>query len=294
MSGSESVEELIQKGIAAGDVDMNEENAIWCSHSSDKVDIAQVLMKLVRQQFPLSSTGNELRALSIGSGSEPQFQILESAFRGGLCLLDIDPHPLSIITKQIKNLSIDHVVPIEADYNITILHAEDAKHFKKEVLKNRTLDLIVLHHSLYYCSASVWEEFFNTLSNILLSEKGAMHAVMMSSRCEEKDSTTWVYNHFADKYFGVHNDQDLKGFGEKLRNNSIFRNLNILQETHKVKFFINDFEKFMAVIWMILLYPNVHDYTADQKKEITEYIYENFFKYQKHFIQEQDHLIIKR
>jgi len=294
MSGSDSIEELIQKGIVAGDVDMNEENAIWCSHSSDKVDIAQVLMKLVRQQFPLSSTGNDLRALSIGCGSEPQFQILESAFRGGLYLLDIDPHPLSIIKTNIKNLSINHVQTVEADYTTTLLHAPDAKKFKKDVLKDHELDLIVLHHSLYYCSASVWEELFNTLSTILLSERGAIHAVMMSSRCKENDSTTWLYNHFAGKYFGVHNDQDLKAFGEKLRNHNNFRNANIHQETHKVKFFINDFEKYMAVIWMILLYPNVHNYFVEQKKEITEYIYENFFKYQKSLIQEQDHLVITR
>ena len=272
MGVSSSVEELIQKGMAAGDVDMNEENAIWCQHSSDKIDIAQVLMNLVRQNFGLSSTGNDLRALSIGSGSEPQFQILESAFRGELYLLDIDPHPLSIIKARIKNLSIDHVQTVEVDYNKTLIHEIDAKNFKKNILDGKRLDLIVLHHSLYYCSASVWEEFFNTLKDILLSEKGAIHAVMMSSRCEDKDSTTWLYNHFAGKFFGVHNDQDLRAFGEKLGHNPVFQNTHIHQETHKVKFFINDFEKFMAVIWMILLYPNVHDYTADQKKEITQYL----------------------
>lgn len=294
MSSMKDHEELIQKGIAAGDVDMNEENAIWCQHSSDKVDIAQVLMKLVRQQFGLNSTGNELRALSIGCGSEPQFQILESAFRGGLYLLDIDPHPLSIIKTRIKDLSIDHVQTIEADYNKTLLHEENAREFKAQVLGEKRLDLIVLHHSLYYCNASVWEEFFNTLSSVLLSKEGGIHAVMMSSRCDLKDSTTWLYNHFAGKYFGVHNDQDLKTFGEKLHNDPHFRKSHIHQETHKVKFFINDFEKFMAVIWMILLYPNVHDYSPDQKREISEYIYDSIFKPQKPLIQEQDHLIITR
>jgi len=67
-----------------------------------------------------------------------------------------------------------------------------------------------------------------------------------------------------------------------------------LQITHMVKFYVDDFKKYMAVIWMLLLYPNVHDYSYDQKKEITEYIYENFYKPQKPLIQMQDHLIISK
>jgi len=117
---------------------------------------------------------------------------------------------------------------------------------------------------------------------------------MMSSSCREKDSTTWLYNHFAGKFFGCRNDQDLNAFGKGLHENKNFIGAKIQQVTHRVKFYIDDFEKYMAVIWMILLYPNVHDYSHVQKEEITEYIYDNFYKPQKPLIQMQDHLIVSR
>ena len=71
-----------------------------------------------------------------------------------------------------------------------------------------------------------------------------------------------------------------------------FEKADIKVETHRVKFFSDDFEKLMAVIWMILLYPNVHDYSHDQKEEITEYVYSNFYKPEKPLVQLQDHLIV--
>jgi hypothetical protein len=285
---------LIEKGIHAGEIDMYHENAIWVQNSSDKVDISQELMKIVRELFSTVPLDRKLRALSIGSGSEPQFQILESAFRAGLYLLDIDSVPLSVIQKRVKSNWIDHVTTVLADYNKTLVYAADAECFLKEKLGGSNLDLIVLHHSLYYSSQSDWTELFNSLYNIILAKKGAIHAVMMSSSCKEKDSTTWLYNHFAGKFFGCRNDQDLKAFGKGLHANKNFTKAEIRQMTHRVKFYIDDFEKYMAVIWMILLYPNVHDYSYDQKKEITEYIYENFYKPQKPLIQMQDHLIISK
>jgi len=285
---------LIEKGIHAGEIDMYHENAIWVQNSSDKVDIAQELMQIVREIFRTVPLDRKLRALSIGSGSEPQFQILESAFRGGLYLLDIDSIPLSVIKKRVKSHWIDHVTTVLSDYNKTLVHTADAQRFLKEVLGGSKLDLIVLHHSLYYSADSDWAELFSSLHNIILAKKGAIHAVMMSSNCKEKDSTTWLYNHFAGKFFGCRNDQDLKAFGKGLHGNKNFTEVEIQQMTHKVKFYIDDFEKYMAVIWMILLYPNVHDYSYDQKKEITEHVYENFYKPQKPLIQMQDHLILSR
>ncbi len=285
---------MIEKGIHAGEIDMYHENAIWVQNSSDKVDIAQELMRVVRELFRTVSLDRKLRALSIGSGSEPQFQILESAFRGELYLLDIESVPLAVIKERVKSHWIDHVTTVLADYNKTLVHHADAQRFLNEVLGGSTLDLVVLHHSLYYSSQSDWTELFNSLYNIILARKGAIHAVMMSSSCEEKDSTTWLYNHFAGKFFGCRNDQDLKAFGKGLHGIKNFTKAEIQQMTHRVKFYIDDFEKYMAVIWMILLYPNVHDYSYNQKKEITEYVYENFYKLQKPLIQMQDHLILSR
>ncbi len=285
---------LIKKGIRAGEVDMYDEDTIWSQNSSDKVDIAEMLMLVIRNIHRTVPANRLLKALSIGSGSEPQFQILEATFRGRLCLLDIDSIPLSVINRRIKSNWIGHVSTIQADYNKTLVHIADAQRFLREELGGSSQDLITLHHSLYYSSESDWGKLFRSLYVIILAEQGAIHAVMMSSDCSEKDSTTWLYNHFAGKYFGCRNDQDLASFGKTLHNNSCFEKAYINVETHRVKFFTDDFEKFMAVIWMILLYPNVHDYTQDQREEITEYVYGNFYKTGKPLIQMQDHLVISR
>jgi len=287
-----SKKRMIEEGIKAGNIDMYEEDSIWSGSSGDKVDIAEELMKVIRWLFRAVPEERELRALSIGSGSEPQFRILEPAFRGGLYLLDIDSVPLSVIKKRVKSHWIDHVTTIKADYNKALVHEADARSFLKEYLDGGKQDLVTLHHSLYYSDESDWDELFDSILDAILAETGAVHTVMMSSNCMEKDSTTWLYNHFAGKFFNCRNDQDLVSFGRELGRRR--RSISIIQETHRVKFFIDDFSKFMAVIWMILLYPNIHDYSADQKEEITEYVYTNLFKPRKPLIQMQDHLVITR
>ncbi len=285
---------LIEKGIRAGEIDMYDEDNTWSQNSSDKVDIAEELMRVIRNIYRTVPSDRLLNALSIGSGSEPQFQILEAAFRGGLNLLDIDSIPLSVIKRRIKKRWIDHVTTIVADYNKALVHIADAKRFLRKELGGIRQELITLHHSLYYSSESDWSELFGSLYGTILAEQGAIHAVMMSSDCTERDSTTWLYNHFAGKFFGCRNNQDLASFGRTLHSNTGFAKADIHVETHRVKFFIADFEKFMEVIWMILLYPNVHDYTYDQREEITEYIYNSFYKSGKPLIQLQDHLIVSR
>ncbi len=285
---------MIEKGIHAGEIDMYEEDNTWSQNSSDKVDIAEELMCVIRNIFRTIPADRLLNALSIGSGSEPQFQILEAAFRGGLYLLDIDSIPLSVIDKRIKKHWIDHVKTIQADYSKVLVHDADAQQFLSRELGGTRQDLITLHHSLYYSSESDWAELFGSLYGTILGEQGAIHAVMMSSDCREPDSTTWLYNHYAGKFFGCRNDQDLASFGKTLHNTTGFEKAEIRIETHRVKFFTDDFEKFMEVIWMILLYPNVHDYTHDQREEITEYVYSSFYKPRKPLIQMQDHLVVTR
>ena len=294
MNSKSSKSSLIAKGIGAGEIDMYDEDNTWSQNSSDKVDIAEELMRIIRETFGSVPPDRLLEALSIGSGSEPQFEILEAAFRGGLNLLDIDSVPLSVINRRINNRWIDHVKTIQADYNEVLLHDADAKLFLRRELGGSRQNLITLHHSLYYSSESDWAELFGSLYGTILAEQGAIHTVMMSSQCTRKDSTTWLYNHFAGKFFGCRNDQDLASFGKTLHSNTGFEKADIRAETHSVKFFTDDFEKFMEVIWMILLYPNVHDYTYDQREEITEYVYSNFYKPGKPLIQMQDHLILSR
>ncbi len=286
------MKKIIETGIKAGDVDMYDEDAIWSINSSDKIDIGDVLMEVIRnlqKELPLS---RKLRALSLGSGSEPQFKILESAFQGGLYLLDIDPVPLNIVKDRLRRQWIKHVKTITADYNKVLMAPEKARHFLEKRLGGKKLDLVTLDHSLYYCQESAWEGLFENLYRIILARRSAIHAVLMASKSDDKYSTTWLYNHFAGKYFGEKNDQDLAAFATTLRKIKLFQKDRIICRKHRVKFFIDDFGKFMAVIWMILLYPNVHDYTPKQKEEITEHIYKNFWLKKKPLIQHQDHLIL--
>ena len=285
---------LIEKGMKAGDTDMYDEDLIWSRNSRDKIDIGEVLMRVIRTMNKALPLSRKLRVLSIGSGSEPQFLILESAFQGGMYLLDIDSVPLSIVRDRVQRQWIKHVTTIRADYNNILVRPEKAEQFLKDKLDGRKLDLITLHHSLYYCEESVWKEFFASLYLKILARRGAIHAVMMASNSEDRYPTTWLYNHFAGKFFNCRNDQDLNSFGRELENNRIFCKAKFIRQTHSVDFFVNDFEKFMAVIWMILLYPNVHKYTPEQKKEITEHIYDNFWIKKKPLVQTQDHLVIER
>jgi len=286
------MKKIIEIGIKAGDVDMYDEDSIWSENSSDKIDIGNVLMEVIRNLQKELTLSRELRALSLGSGSEPQFKILESAFKGGLYLLDIDPVPLKVVKDRLRRQWIKHVKTIRADYNKILMVPEKARQFLEKRLGGKRLDLVTLDHSLYYCEESAWEGLFENLYRIILSQRGAIHAVLMTSKSDDQYSTTWLYNHFAGKYFGAKNDQDLAAFAASLRNIKLFQKARIISRKHRVKFFIDDFGKFMAVIWMILLYPNVHRYTQKQKEEITEHIYQKFWLKKKPLIQLQDHFIL--
>ncbi len=58
---------------------------------------------------------------------------------------------------------------------------------------------------------------------------------------------------------------------------------------------MDDFRALMSVVWMILLYPNVHRYTtAAERREITELVYRRMFARRKPLLQDQDHLAIHR
>ncbi|MFH1038145.1 MAG: class I SAM-dependent methyltransferase [PVC group bacterium] len=283
---------LIETGVRAGDTDMYNEDEIWSRYSGDKVDIGEVLTAVIRSLCRAVPLSRRLRALSLGSGSEPQFRILEAAFRGGLYLLDIDRVPLGIVQERLRRQWISHVTTIRADYNRVLMEPVNARAFLKSRLAGKKMDLVALHHSLYYSEKGQWEGLFENLHRTILSPRGAIHAVMMASESADRRSTTWLYNHFAGKYFGCRNDQDLLEFGAQLRRNKIFKASQILSRTHEVRFFVDNFGKFMAVIWMILLYPDVHVYNRQQKEEITEYIYREFWLKKQPLVQFQDHLVV--
>lgn len=285
---------IIECGVKAGDVLLCHEDRIWSRYSNDKVDIGEELTKVIRTLSKALPLGKEMRALSIGSSAEPQFRILETAFRGGLYLLDIEEAALDIVKERIHRQYTKHVNTLRADFNKIFLNSENTKKFLEKNLYAHKMDLITLHHSLYYAKAIDWPVLFENLYKYVLAQRGALHSVLMASKSDDQYSTTWLYNHFAGKYFDVHNDQDLAGFKRVLSKYSVFNKAQILTKTHCVYFFADDFGKFMCVVWMILLYPNVHKYSLKQREEITEFMYKKFWLKKRPLEQMQDHMVIYR
>ncbi|MES2208188.1 MAG: class I SAM-dependent methyltransferase [Pseudomonadota bacterium] len=300
MPRSLAVEERIQLGLRAANRHMYQQDKIWSRYSNDKVDIAGTLARVLRTLNKSLPLDEPLKALSIGSSNEPQFRILESAFRGGFYLLDIESAALEVIKERIERQNIHHLHTIHDDYCKALCDTESVLRFRKEYLDNQCMTLITLHHSLYYSPMSFWDNFLSDIYEHLLVNdsvsdvSGAVHVVLMASRSDEPTSTTWLYNHFAGKFFDHSNDQDLNVCAEKLRATPRFDDAQVLTKSSRVDFFVEDFELFMSVVWMILLHPNVHTFSEAQQKEVTEYIYEKLWSRGLPLIQFQDHLVIYR
>ncbi|MFA5164909.1 MAG: class I SAM-dependent methyltransferase [Candidatus Omnitrophota bacterium] len=284
--------DLISRGIKVADSRMYRQDKIWSKYSRDKVDIGEKLAAVIRVLHKKLPLNRPIRALSVGSSDEPQFRILEAVFRGGLYLLDIEKPALEIVDERIRRQSLDHVRTVCGDYTRIFRCGKNTALFLDKVLGGRKVELITLHHSLYYCQEPGWDGLFDNLYRKILAPKGAMHAVMMASKSDDEYTTSWLYGHFAGKYFGCHNDQDLWHFKRELEKDPVFAGSEISIKRSRVSFFVDDFEEFMAVIWMIMLYPNVHRYTRAQKEEITEFVLRKFWIPKKPLVQEQDHLVV--
>ena len=288
------MKKVIGSGIKAARIEMFKEDKIWSRYSNDKVDIGETLAKVIRTLSKAIPLSKNMRALSIGSSNEPQFRILETAFLGGLYLIDIEKSALDIVKERIQRQFTAHVQTTQADYRKLFLHQKTTKKFLKEKLNSKKVNLIVLHHSFYYVEESVWGPILENLLKIILAPQGAIHIVLMSSESENPYSTTWLYNYFAGKFFNQRNNQDLLRFKKELSGNSVFRKTQVMTKTSNIKCVVKDFNKFMAVIWMILLYPNVHKYNLKQRKEITNFIHNRFWRKKRPLLQQQDHLVIYR
>ncbi|MBM4047714.1 MAG: class I SAM-dependent methyltransferase [Planctomycetes bacterium] len=285
---------LIEAGIRVGDLKMSEEDKIWSRYSNDKVDIGEQLAKVVRTLNKALPLSKPLRALSVGSSAEPQFRILQTAFGGGLYLLDLEEHALDIVRERILRQHTDNVTAIHSDFNEILLSAANTGEFLRHELDGQKVNLVTLHHSLYYAQADKWRPIFENLWRKVLAPKSAVHAVLMAAQSDDPFTTTWLYNHFAGKFFGCRNDQDLHEFKDELERRPLFRSAQILVRTHRVAFNVDDFVKFMAIIWMILLYPNVHKYALRQREEITEFVFKTFWRQRRPLVQMQDHLVVYR
>ncbi|WP_449257678.1 class I SAM-dependent methyltransferase [Chlorobium limicola] len=285
---------IIEAGLRSADAMMMDEDKIWSIYSDDKVDIGERLAKIIRTLSVANPLNKPLRALSIGSSTEPQFRILETAFRGGLYLFDIDTEAMAIVSDRAIRQHTAHVRAITGNYMEVFSDPVEVERFFNDTLKRRKLDLIALHHSLYYCEAAAWTKLFEYICGSLLARKSALHAVLMAASSSNRMTTTWLYNHFAGKYFGVHNDQSLTTLKKHIEKLPSFRNNQILIDTSRVRFFVDDFGKFMKVVWMIMLYPGVHRYDARQKEEIVEFVYDTFWSARQPLIQMQHHLVVYR
>jgi len=285
---------LIEAGLKVTDAKLCEEDKIWSRYSDDKVNIGDELAKVIRTLSKALPLSKKIKALSVGSGDEPQLRILETACCGGLYLLDLEKEALDIVEERLRRQNIGHVTTILCDYNKVFLNPKKTELFLKANLGREKIGLITLHHSLYYCKEDAWHMLFNNLYRYILAPRGAIHAVLMAAESNDTYSTTWLYNHFVGKFFGMRNNQNLPRFKKDLQRDPLYRKAQILMARSRIRFFVDDFEKFMAVIWMILLYPQVHDYSLKQREEITEFIYKKFWQKKMPLIQMQDHLTIYR
>ena len=284
--------ELIERGVRISDSRIFQQDKIWSRYSNDKVDIGEELAKVIRvlnKELPLTEA---MRALSIGSSTEPQFRILEAAFRGGLYLLDLEEEALDVVEERIRRQHTDHVVTIHGDYRELVLNSGGIQQLLEKNLNGKEVNLITLHHSLYYCEEEEWQSMLSRMYRYVLSPAGAMHIVLMAAESEDQYTTTWLYNHFVEKFFGLRNNQNLLNLKGKLESDKVFEGSQIIARTNHVRFFVDDFEKFMAVVWMILLYPNVHVYSEEQKEEVTEFVHDAFWKRKQPLVQPQDHVVV--
>jgi hypothetical protein len=287
-------------GLRAARTQVFVQDKVWARYSNDKIDIAHRLSAVIRTLSKALPLQQPLRALSIGSSNEPQFRILESAFRGGLYLLDIEAEALDIVRERVRRQRTDHVFPLRGDYRSRLGDLQRIRRFRARHLGGRRVTLVTLHHSLYYSPQSSWLPLIHGLYRGLLSgaraagPSAAIHAVLMAKRSLDPRSTTWLYDRFAGQYFGVRNDQDLRAFGRALRGDRRFGGARIVAARSHVHFFVPDFEQFMGVIWMILLHPTVHRFSRAQQCEVIEYVYRELWSRGRPLVQEQDHLVIYR
>jgi hypothetical protein len=284
----------------AGRTRMYQQDKVWSRYSNDKVDIAATLGRVIRTLCHAVGPQVPLRALSVGSSNEPQFRILASLFQGGLHLLDIEEAALDVVAERVARQRTPHVALIRGDFTKLLADGTSARRFRTRRLGGRRMALVTFHHSLYYAPRAAWRALLAGVYRHLLAAPrqghagGAIHAVLMASRSDDPRSTTWLYNHFAGRFCGVENDQDLAAFARELRREPLGDDQQVVARSSLVDFWVDDFERFMSVVWMILLYPNVHRYTLDQRLEITEHVYAQLWSRHRPLLQVQDHVALYR
>jgi hypothetical protein len=115
----------MELGVRAASRYMYQQDKVWARYSNDKVDVGDTLTTTLRTLSKALPLEAPLSVLSIGSSTEPQFRILQSACRGGLYLLDQEETALQLVEERIARQNIRHVGLIRGDYR-DVLREEHA------------------------------------------------------------------------------------------------------------------------------------------------------------------------
>lgn len=282
---------LMEAGLSSAGFAIDLQDEIWSMHSNDKIDIARQTGRVFADLFARLGARDDLRVMSLGCGIEPQLQVYQ-ALAAQIFLIDIDQNAIGDIRQKARQRFCQNINAIQQDFS-GFLDPEFFATFCQKAVK-KPLEAVFLHHSLYYLPQRDWHRLIGNIYTHLLCPGGSIHCVLMSSRCVDPQSTTWLYNHFAGRFCGHTNDQDLLAFEHELSALPACAGARMQTQTTRVQFKATDFSELMAVIWMILLYPQVHDYSDAQMREIVTHIYRRFFLPAVPLMQEQDHLVITK
>lgn len=280
--------DLLEQGLAAAEMDLRERVKIWEHYTDEKADVAKNLMRGVKFVLRQMSSDNAFRSLSIGSSEEPQLKLLHALSDGGLWLYDKDPLALSSVDQLIKRHMLNKIHLEVGDYLDDFRTEACARNTLSKRFGGVRFELITLHHSLYYCEPAIWPELIGNLSAHILSKPGVLHVALMSSSTNSLHTTTWLYNLFARKFTGVSNSQNLLDLPAQLQHGA--QDLSFSTQSSATRFRPSSFQELMAVVWMIMLYPDVHNFDLDQRTEIAEFVLDEFWLPRRDLIQIQDYL----
>lgn len=287
-------DDLIEIGLQAAETPLRTQVKIWSGYSSEKPDTASQIFGCLRTLHRARPQTDDLRILSIGSSDEPHFRLLKAAATEGLWLYDIDPAALEAARERVSRQLLKNVSLVVGNYCVDFADSKAATAALESRLGGKTFDLITFHHALYYSPASAWPEIISTIHEVLLSSPGILHLAMMSGADGQRYTTTWLYNHFIGKFFGLSNDQDLPSLTTLLAKRPEFANTRLVPQQLPSEFRSDSFADFMAVIWMVMLYPDGHQYSLDQRREIIEFVIDNFWQPGRPLVEIQDYLSIHK
>ncbi len=291
---------LLERALRAADLPMVRHDKTWARYSNDKPDIAQQLVGVIRSLSRSFPEEIAFSGLSLGCSDEPQLRLLAPVCRGGLFLVDVEVAALQTLEERIRRQRLRSARTIHTDFVTKLADDQSAERFRMEQLLGRRVNLVTLHHSLYYAPRRAWMPILHAICSELMvrnaphtaGASSALHAVLMAPRSNDETSTTWIYNHFVGKYFGHVNDQDLASVALDLRADGTLGLRSVRTQRTRVEFFVDDFEKFMGVVWMILLHPGVHRFSPAQKEEVARHVYDRIYSKGVPLVQEQDHMVV--